>query len=851
MRKVFTGLTCLLLSVAGAGGQGYSVEPGRVVVSGQDWQQWNYPKGSLELKGESVRPIFTRDQANAGLDAVDFIHEEGPGGIRSAGSNTQLAAHILDGDDQTYWEPTSDAPLGQWWVEIDLGRAVWAKQIAVKFVAEGQGDPMLQFKVLTSNGLPAFSQSKALNYLIAGRSEGLNKTQRVFTFDLKPSVAADLDFAGDLVRFVQVVATASDLGQAEEIDEARWQGLAQAERGDVLYFRREASGILRQVDPAEYQAIADPGQQGPVQYYRRELPRLAEVEVITAGDNISLGALARGGRIAGYGNLGAETLVIDGDFSTFWSVEVGYATQGFGGDTNIATVQDPDRTVFLDLGTWYWINRAFLAFDHNSSDGSFRNYAITLSDGSLAPDGSLVYVPMRARGAGGNEESGRVFFQDNPFSLMKARYFKMDYHIIIDRSIRAGIREIQLYGRGYLPQVQLTSGLIELGRSPRILSSISWDADIPTDTKLSIRTRTGNQLAQEIHYFTKTGLEVNQAEYRKLLSFQRGDSLVSVIPGSDWSNWSSFYQESGAAITSPNPRRYVMIEASLLSDDPDQAVELRSLHIDLEDPLANQLVGEIVPRQVQESGASQDFTLYLHPTFQGANRGFDQLLVELPPGAELGLEEVSVGTEADLKAGAGTAYSPAELLQVPTAPDSLWLHLPLAVNQNAQELVALRFSGTFYLASNTFLASVGLGDRDQVVWQRVDAGDATGLAEGAGMTVQTPFDGGLLGAVQEISNPFTPNGDGINDAVEFAFPVFKIQGGKTLVMEVYELSGRLVQRLEQQVEHAAGRQRLRWDGRDLQGKLTPPGLYLCKISMDVDADNVSQPTVTKVVASIY
>jgi len=845
-------LVVAALLVAGAAwAQGYRVEPGRLVVEGQDWRDWNFPQGTLDMDGVRIRPVFTQGEANAVLDAARFVREEIPGGIRNAGTNPQQAPNIIDGDESTYWEPAAGATLDQWWVEIDLGRAVWAKKIVVRFAAEGQGDPMLQFKVLTSNGLPAFSQSKSLNYLIAGRSEGLNKTRRVYEFELKPTVAADPGFAGDLVRFVQVVASASDLGQAEELDQASWEGLAAADRGDVLYFRREASGVLRQVDPAEYEAITDAGQRGPVRYFRRERPRLAEVEVVTAGDNISLGALERGGRILGYGNLGAETLVIDGDFGTFWSVEVGFSIQGFGGNESLGTIQDPDRTVLFDLGSWYWVNRAFLVFDPQASGGSFPNYVINLSDGSLAPDGSLVYVPLRSRGAGGNEDQSRnIFFQDNPFSLMKARYFKMDYHIVT-QSIRSGIREIQLFGQGHAPQVTLTSGLIELGRTPRILSNIYWDADTPPNTKLNIRTRTGNQVAQEIRYFNKSGLEVTEAQYRKLLSFQRGDSTVSVIPGSDWSNWSSFYQQSGAPVTSPNPRRYAMIEATLITDDPAAAVELRSLGITLEDPLANQLVGEVAPRQAQDNGLSEDFILYLRPTFLASNRGFDQLLVELPPGAKVRLSGVEVGTEAQLQAGAGRSYGLAELRRVPTEGDSLWVQLPQQVSQASQDMVALRFEGAFYLANNTFVAAVGLEDAGELIWQRVDAGDATQLAGGGGMTVQTPFDAGLLGKVETQSNPFTPNGDGVNDTVIFTFPVFTVQGGKTLVLEVFDLGGRLVRRSEVAVEHAAGRQRLEWDGRDQQGQQAPPGLYLCKVGMDVDADNVAQPAVTSVVASVY
>ena len=125
------------------------------------------------------------------------------------------------------------------------------------------------------------------------------------------------------------------------------------------------------------------------------------------------------------------------------------------------------------------------------------------------------------------------------------------------------------------------------------------------------------------------------------------------------------------------------------------------------------------------------------------------------------------------------------------------------------------------------------------------------MAEGSGMTVQTPFDGGLLGEVEVAPNPFTPNGDGINDEVEFAFSVFKVQGSKLLVLEVYSLDGHRVRSAEESVAHAAGRQILRWDGRDESGGLAPPGLYLCRVGMEVDAENAGPSMVTKLVSSVY
>ena len=66
------------------------------------------------------------------------------------GSNPQLAENILDGDPTTFWEPDPNDPIEQWWIEVDLGRAVPIERLKLKFVDEELGDPFLQFILLLS-----------------------------------------------------------------------------------------------------------------------------------------------------------------------------------------------------------------------------------------------------------------------------------------------------------------------------------------------------------------------------------------------------------------------------------------------------------------------------------------------------------------------------------------------------------------------------------------------------------------------------------------------------------------------------------------------------------------------------
>ena len=842
----------LIVSVlcATAWAQGYRLEQNQLIVAESDWSEWDFPTGALDLSSEGVRPHFVKRHINAALNAGDFVHEKTSGGIRRAGTNLDEAARVMDGADSTYWEPDLDAPLRQWWVELDLGRVVWAEKIVVKFAAEGAGDPFLQFKVLTSNGDEAFQGSQSLDYRVAGRSEGLNKTRRVFEYDLRPSQKADPGIKGDLVQYVQIVATGSDGRRGAQVNgEAQWGALGAAQ-GDVVYFRRESSGVEREVSKAEYDAISE--ELRGIRYYRMEQPRLAEVEVWTVGENISLGWKDRGGSIDAFGGVGGQSNVVDGNYTTAWNVETSFS--GAAG----AQVKNRDRNLLFDLGTWYWVDRTFIVYGFNV----FPNYILSLSDGSLAPDGSRVFNAVAARGRDDVSLDSDAFvragvlpadteMQDNEFSPIKGRYFRFDYRLI-DAKGRvtwgSDIRQLLLFGYGFLPQVNLQTPVIELGANPRILSTISWAAETPLGTRLQIRTRTGNRLTEDKHFYNKQGVEVTEEEYRKMLSFVRGDSTVAFVPDeSDWSPWSQFYERPGDAITSPSPRRYILIEVALVSDDPDRSALLKSLQIGLRDPLAHQIVGEISPRRAQQSGLSEEFKLSLNipPNEGGASGiGFDQMLLEVPPSIGFELVDVRVGSASDLAADGGRAYG-VDDLEITTRADTLSIHLPEVVRASGSQ-VDVRFKGKFYLASNAFLVSVGMDRDDSMVWQRVDA-----TAAGKGMTVLTPVGGGLVGELKVEGNPFTPNGDGINDAVKFIFPVFKMPGEAEMVLEVYGLDGSLLHRRSQPVAHAAGFQEVSWDGRGGDGLLLPPGMYICRVGPEVDSRDVDEPKVARVVASVY
>ena len=106
------------------------------------------------------------------------------------------------------------------------------------------------------------------------------------------------------------------------------------------------------------------------------------------GDNLSLKALERGGRIEGEHSKGSEPLCIDGNYNSFWNEQV-----GFGGLAGMEL--DMDHHLVIDLGSWYWVNRMAIVFDRTAVSGdhggAFPDYVVSVSDGSLNPDGWLFW----------------------------------------------------------------------------------------------------------------------------------------------------------------------------------------------------------------------------------------------------------------------------------------------------------------------------------------------------------------------------------------------------------------------------------------------------------------------------
>jgi len=99
----------------------------------------------------------------------------------------------------------------------------------------------------------------------------------------------------------------------------------------------------------------------------------------------------------------------------------------------------------------------------------------------------------------------------------------------------------------------------------------------------------------------------------------------------------------------------------------------------------------------------------------------------------------------------------------------------------------------------------------------------------AGVGLPSPVSAageGPISSLKVVGSPFSPNGDGIRERVKF---VIKLSAPVALTVEVRDFDNKLVRRLLDESQRAAGRHVLYWRGRNSNGKRVADGPYTIKV----------------------
>ena len=740
-----------------------------VYQSRRDWlDHWSFPKGTLEIDAlGTIRPTRIEKDINASLNASQFAAEKDRqgnvvrlGGILGAGSDMAHAANILDGDANTFWSPVGE--VDTWWVEVDLGRLVTATRIAVKFNPE---KPIGQFALYASDGQEAlFPGSGVKDYKVVGQTTQPNR-EPVLEYSLERDRVDGRQVPRQHVRY--------------------------------LFFQVTA-------------AAQEPGQ-------------LAELEVRALGDNLMLGTLDRFGSLV-LGLNGEEVSgqkVADGDFLS---------------RENLLTVQFDWRKrgwLRVDLGSLFWMDTVRIIGFEAPQTVALVGYKIFVSDGTTVPgsvedpvlrDFAWQQVGALERNPPPGENRARFIFE-NSFKAQPVRYVFFSNRNNESRrgpAVREEISEIQFFGEGFVAGARLTSELIELG-SAKNIHSVYWRGRTPPGTALEIRTRTGDQVDEIVHYYCRNGQECSKRDYDKEASLfsTSGPTVVELRPDTTWSGWSQPYLRSGDLFASPSPRKFLLIEARLVGWGPDLAPALNSLKLLFANPVARALRGWVSPTMVSPA-VVDTFAYVVEPVFAPGHAGFDEILIRTPAPARL--LGVRIG---------GDGLAPEQLDSVYTSADSLWLRLPVRVRNQVRPQVEILFA-TKIFDDNTLFEALVANSQVRGSAQRVDP------RIGGAATVRLAPAAGLVEGARVVPAVFTPNGDGANDVAVVSFKVLKLSRVRPVEVDIYDLRGRQVQRLPAGEVHGrtglSGFYQASWDGRDAAGNRVRPGLYLCRISVDAEVE---------------
>jgi hypothetical protein len=770
-----------------------------------EWRTWQLPAGVVEVLPQgAVQLTKYRKNIDPLRDAALFTHPtqkrgEVQGGIWNAGSNARDAERIIDGDARTFWKPDPGDDPSSWVVEIDLGRAVLARGIRLRFPDQEGARPFRQFSVYTATGARIQVSDDVFKYEVAYRTTQPNADTLVSFY------LAGADCAGG--------------------PEGALPKIAAGCRRDTTYVLEEGLEVDAELEGA-YRVV---------QFIRITADEpspeaaLAEVEVVGVGDNASIGILARGGSFAN-GLLAREPQnMFDGQMDTFGNVFTVFTKGGW---------KESGVWWQVDLGALFWIDEIFLYWKTRGEALSFflsdgfnvgEGYELLYSDGRRTTSGDIDFTSLLVEpvehiyGSGKDLRHFRYMFKPR-----KIRYFF--WHSLTDQGWYSHPMEFMLFSPGHPAQAELRSGFIDLGewvgdRRPKAIRGLSWAAEQPAGTRLQLRSRSGNTLQEVYAFHDKLGNLISESEWNSKPKVVRGPVDTAIVAGDDWDEWSNFYQFSGEAFKSDSPRRYLQLELILSTEDPQVTPLIRSLSIEFEDALVQEAAGLLLPRQAPVNQETR-FAYTVWPQADARDSGFDRLRLRVPSAVDTGGVETRVG---------GAVLSSRVFLE---GDSLLVVDLPSRVKADS---VTLSFDAR--VLRNATVFELELGDRGRPgLWQSVPP------AQRQGNVVFLPElarSRRLIGDLEIVPVVFTPNGDGINDQVEIRFAVLKAAGAEPRV-RIFDLAGRRVAELP---DPGGGDRRVfTWAGRDQGGALVPPGTYLCFIQLSAEA---GENTIVRTLALSY
>lgn len=420
------------------------------------------------------------------------------------------------------------------------------------------------------------------------------------------------------------------------------------------------------------------------------------------------------------------------------------------------------------------------------------------------------------------------------------------------------LAEIQVFGRGYPQEARYISTPHFFGE-PVSLGAVRWHftryrqtpsgaiiEDPSAPVELSLRTRAGSDDEPTAYFiFDDLGrlLEVPKSDYfsapRITERFSEGVAGFRALRGDDvtnWNNWSVPYERSGDQNRSSDGSPYLQFRFDIVTEDPLAFAVLDSVAFEVSPLLADSALAEISIDGTSVRAGGVEVPLGQDTTFaydirtvarSGSPLGYDGVELDVPPAARfVSLEIDGVTVER------GVAF---ELVE---SPGLMRFTLAEPIQRDASFRVRFRsaiFQASVFLEGRIFNSDPA----SPLLPQSIEAGNARAdVLTDAVQVIALDTRFRVLPQIALSTPAITPNGDGVNDQVGIGFNLFGVTDGELLV-EVYDLAGRRV-RAVFSGRAASGPYNSIWDGRDDNGNVVAPGLFLIRVEVDVDEGSLTR-----------
>ncbi len=229
-------------------------------------------------------------------------------------------------------------------------------------------------------------------------------------------------------------------------------------------------------------------------------------------------------------------------------------------------------------------------------------------------------------------------------------------------------------------------------------------------------------------------------------------------------------------------------------------------------------------------GEEIDFAYDISASFSSADQaGFDA--VRIRTGAQATFKKLYIGDDE---------IAPTV---VPTTNDGLTIILPQHITKANNAPLRIVFSAEVFELATTFLGEVSYSQTETLPQPIVDGDASDALSTNSLRVLSTSDQQPALLQNLSFSTPvLTPNGDQVHDELRIDYQLFGLPEEVAVALEIYTLDGSRINTVPQGLQ-TAGPQTAHWDGRDQNGAVLPPGIYLIAVAIQSErsADTVLRP----------